>query len=298
MSSPLRAHILDREVLVVVNGNASGSVDPERLLAEVRGHVAGGGGRSDGAITRSEHELKEALDVAGGRRVVLVGGDGTLHSALNAAYPLPEIALVPTGRANNVARALGVPADVAAAAHAAITAPARPVDVLRVESEVGLLWCVEGVSAGIQADARARYEGENSGDLRAGVDAFRDALRAYHPYDVDLEVDGRTGFLGQAAQVFLSNLPFFGFGFRVDPVARAADGLLEAIVLEAGTRRRVARLLVSAYRGSHLDRVGVTIRRASEAVLHGCLPLTGDGTPLGVGEASVSVEQGRLRVAA
>ena len=296
--SPLHAHSLDREVLVVVNGNASRSVDGERLLADVRRHVAGAGGRSDGAIARSEAELGEVLDTAGGRRVVLVGGDGTLHSALNTGIPLPEVALVPAGRANNVARALGVPGDLAGAAHTAVTAPARPLDVLRVESDAGLLWCVEGVSAGIQADARARYEGENSGDLRAGVDAFREALRSYEPYDVDLEVDGRTGFLGQAAQVFLSNLPFFGFGFRVDPVARAADGLLEAIVLEAGSRKRVARLLVSAYRGSHLDRMGVTIRRATEAVLHGCLPLTGDGTPLGVGEASVSVEQGRLKVAA
>jgi diacylglycerol kinase (ATP) len=294
----LRAHILGREVLVVVNGNASGSVDPEGLLAEVRRHVAGAGWRSDGAITRSEAELAEVLDGAGGRRVLLAGGDGTLHSALNVAFPLPEIALGPTGRANNVARALGVPTDLPAAVRAAVTAPARPVDVLRVESDAGLVWCVEGVSAGIQADARARYAGENSGDIRAGVDAFREALRGYTPYDVDLEVDGRSGFLGEAAQVFLSNLPFFGFGFRVDPVARAADGLLEAIVLEAGTRRRVARLLLSAYRGSHLGRAGVTIRRATEAVLHGCLPLTGDGTPLGEGAASVSVEQGRLRVAA
>ena len=55
-----------------------------------------------------------------------------------------------------------------------------------------------------------------------------------------LRVDGAPLFDGQAAQVFLSNLPYFGFGFHVDPVADPTDGRLEAIVLRGGdaTRRR------------------------------------------------------------
>jgi diacylglycerol kinase (ATP) len=285
------------ELLVLVNGSASHSADGERLLAEVRGQIARAGRRSGGRVTASETELLEEVDGARGRRVVLVGGDGTLHSAVNLGIDLPELALVPAGRANNVARALGIPRDVGKAAWIAATATARPVDLLRVESEGGELYCVEALSAGVQADARSRYNGANSGDLRTGAEAFAEALRRYHPYRVDLRVDGRPAFLGDAAQVFLSNLPFFGYGFRVDPVARPADGLLEAIVLEAGSRLRVARLLVSAYRGSHLGRVGVTLRRATRAVLKSPLPLAGDATPLGAGEASVTVEQGRLRIA-
>jgi diacylglycerol kinase (ATP) len=285
------------ELLVLVNGNASASPDADRVLADVVRHLSGAGARATGRITPSEDALSEALDLAGGRRVVLVGGDGTLHSALNAGPPLPEVALVPAGRANNVARALGIPADVAQAARIAATAPARPLDVLRVESGAGTLYGVEALSAGVQADARSRYNGANSADLRAGAGAFAEALRGYRPYDVDLTVDGRQGFLGQAAQVFLSNLPFFGFGFRVDPLARPADGLLEAIVLEARSRLDVARLLLSAYRGSHLKRAGVTIRRAREAVIGSSIPIVVDARPLGVGPASVSIEQGRLRIA-
>jgi diacylglycerol kinase (ATP) len=281
----------------VVNGKASGTADGERLLAQVVHHIGEAGSRAVGRITPSEAELREALDEAGGRRVVLVGGDGTLHSALNLGIPLPEVAFVPAGRANNVARALGVPRDVAGAAHVAVTGSARPVDVLRVESNGGTRYCVESLSAGVQADARSLYTADNSADLRAGAAAFAEALRHYHPYPVELFVDGRPGFLGEAAQVFLSNLPFFGFGFRVDPLARPSDGLLEAIVLEADSRFRVARLLVSAYRGTHLSRVGVTVRKAREAVISSPLPLTGDASPLGAGSVAVTVEQGRLKVA-
>jgi diacylglycerol kinase (ATP) len=98
--------------------------------------------------------------------------------------------------------------------------------------------------------------------------------------------------------VFLSNLPYFGFGFHVDPRARPRDGLLEAIVLEAESRIDVARLMWSVYRGRHLGRRGVRFARVHDAVLSGCVPLAGDGTPLGSGSATVAVEQGRVRVAA
>ena len=59
------------------------------------------------------------------------------------------------------------------------------------------------------------------------------------PERVALRVDGAPLFAGPAAQVFLSNLPFFGFGFHVDPFADPSDGILEAIVLESATRRGI-----------------------------------------------------------
>jgi diacylglycerol kinase (ATP) len=286
-----------RPLVVVVNGKASGGANADRLLSEVTRHITGTGVRAVGRITPSEDALAAAVEEAGDSRLVLVGGDGTLHTALNLGMRLPEVALIPAGKANNVARGLAVPRQLAAAARVAATAPARPLDVLRVESDRGTVWCVEALSAGVQADARSHYAGENSADLRAGASALAGALRRYRPYDLDLVVDGRPGFLGEAAQVFLSNLPFFGFGFRVDPLARPSDGLLEAIVVEAGSSLRVARMMVSAYRGTLLERVGVTVRRAREAVIRSPLPLTGDASPLGAGTASVTVEQGLLRVA-
>ncbi|HEX8645538.1 MAG TPA: diacylglycerol kinase family protein [Thermoleophilaceae bacterium] len=284
--------------MAVVNGTASGAGDPHALLEAVCAELRAAGARAEGVVTGSEAELGEVLASAGRRRVALVGGDGTLHAAVNQPVELPEIAIVPTGRANNVARALGVPLDLRGAASVAANALSRPLDLLRVETGAGHEWCVEGVSAGLQADARSRYGGENSGDVRGGAQAFASALREFEPYDVALCADGSAAFRGQAAQVFLSNLPYFGFGFRVDPLARPRDGLLEAIVLEAESRIDVARLMWSVYRGRHLGRRGVRLARARDAVLTGPVPLAGDGTPLGTGSATVSVEQGRLRVAA
>jgi diacylglycerol kinase (ATP) len=286
-------------IIAVVNGSASGAGDPGALLDQVTAALADAGApHVSGVVTESEHELARVLGEADGRRVVLVGGDGTLHAAVNTGVELPELAIVPTGRANNVARALGVPLDMRGAASVAANALARPLDLLRVDTYAGREWAVEGVSAGLQADARSRYSGENSGDVRGGAQAFASALREYRPYEVALTVDGEEVYSGGAAQVFLSNLPYFGFGFRVDPLARPSDGLLEAIVLEAESRIDVARLMWSVYRGRHLFRDGVRVARAHDVVLTGPVPLAGDGTPLGSGSATVGVEQGRVRVAA
>ena len=288
----------EERVIAVVNGTASGAGDPLALLDQVTAALRDAGAPVDGVVTRSEEELADVLAGADGRRVALVGGDGTLHSAVNQPVELPELAIVPAGRANNVARALGVPLDLRGAASVAAHALARPLDLMRVDTGSEREWVVEGVSAGLQADARSRYDGENSGDVRGGAHAFASALREYHPYEVALHADGAEAFEGQAAQVFLSNLPYFGFGFRVDPLAEPRDGLFEAIVLEADSRVDVARLMWSVYRGRHLGRRGVRVARAHEAVITGPVPLAGDGTPLGSGSATVSLEQGRVRVAA
>ena len=100
-----------------------------------------------------------------------------------------------------------------------------------------------------------------------------------------------------AAQLFLSNLPYFGFGFEVDPGADPADGRFEAILLEARGRRRLLALLAAARRGRHLGKRGVRRMPASRARLTEPLPLVADTVFLGTTTATVSVERARLRVA-
>jgi diacylglycerol kinase (ATP) len=287
-----------RGIVAVVNGAASGARTAREGLDFVVDELHGRGTRASGVVTESLGDLRDVLETADGRRVVLFGGDGTLHAAVNSGVELPELAIVPAGRANNVARALGVPEDWHEAMRVAVEAPARPVDVLRVDTGDRSLYAIESVSAGLQAEARSHYTGENSGDLGAGARAFAGALRRYQPYRVEIRGDRGWSYTGDAAQVFLSNLPYFGFGFHVDPLARPADGLLEAIVVQADSRVDVARLMLSLYRGTHIRNSHVRVERTGEAVLTGPLPLAGDATPLGTGSATVSVEQGLLAVAA
>jgi len=287
-------------LLVAVNGNSSGLEEPERTGRDLVAMLEELGARAESVVTRSEEELWAVLRnaAATGERVLLVGGDGTVHAAANAPLRrLPELALVPTGRANNVARALGIPANRADALAIAANAPARPVDALRVATPDRSVYAVEAVSAGFQAEARADYRAENSADLRQGVRALLRALRRYTPYDAAADLDGVPLRSSRAAQLFLSNLPYFGFGFEVDPGADPADGRLEAILIEARGRGRLVRMLAAARRGRHIGRRGVRRVSATRARLTEALPLVADAVPLGVTTATVSVEPARFRVA-
>jgi len=287
-------------LILAVNGRASGIEDPERTADELLALLEELGAEVESAVTHSEQQLWDVLGfaAASGWRVVLVGGDGSLHAAANAPLTrLPELALVPAGRANNIARALGIPTDRLEALTVATNASARPLDALRVATPDRFIYAVEAVSAGFQAEARADYRAENSADLRQGLRALARAIWRYRPYRASVRVDGAAIRSTSAAQLFFSNLPFFGFGFEVAPGADPTDGRLEAIVLEARGRTRLLRLLAAARRGRHIGRRGVMRMPATRVKLSEPLPLVADAVPLGNTTATVSVESGRLRVA-
>jgi diacylglycerol kinase (ATP) len=291
--------VAPRDVDLVVNANATGAGSAPEVVARATAALARAGAHVRTHLTVSEKELAAVTAHAAGRRLVLVGGDGTVHAYANVDLDaLPGAALLPAGRANNIARALGIPVDWDAAAWLAVHGRTAAVDALHVRTPRRTLYAVEGVSAGFHAAARHRYTATNSGDLAAGLRALVTELAAFRPHRVALDADGATAFDGTAAQIFVSNLPYFGFGFRVDPVADPSGGRLEAIVLEAGSRRRVVRMLAAARAGRHLERPGVTWRSAAEARLERPLPLVADANPLGVTTATVSVAPGRLALIA
>jgi diacylglycerol kinase family enzyme len=283
-----------------VNGRASGSPDPDRTGRELVAVLEELGAEAYAVVTRDEESLWAVLRLGAAldRRVVLVGGDGTIHAAANAPLRrLPEVALVPMGRANNVARALGIPTNRSDALAVAARMPAQPLDALRVATPDRFVYAVEAVSAGFQAEARAAYQADNSADLKQGLRALVRAVRRYKPYGARVELDESGLSSSEAAQLFLSNLPYFGFGFEVNPGADSADGRLDAILLEARSRRRLVRLLAAARRGRHIGRRGVRRVPATGARLTEPLPLVADAIPLGNTTATVSVEPARLRVA-
>ena len=252
------------------------------------------GSGADALVTHSEDELHEVLRSAAalGKRVVLVGGDGTLHAAANAPLrELPELALVPAGRANNVARALGIPTNRVGALSVAAQMPARPLDALRVATPDRFALCDRGGERRLPGGG-ARVLRRPTTRRTCARACVRSAARcaATAPYRARVDLD--TGQLrsGDAAQLFFSNLPFFGFGFEVDPGADPADGRFDAILLEARSRRRLLRLLAAARRGRHLGRPGVRRVAATRARIVEALPLVADAVPLGTTTATVSVE--------
>src|SRR5215207_9187421 len=182
-SAPLT--VVRRDVQLVVNGRASGGGDAvaERAASALRA----AGAQVKTLVTRDEQELAAAVRGADGRRLVLVGGDGTVHALANLDLPaLPPAALLPAGRANNIAHSLGIPVEWDAAAELAVRGRPAAIDALQVVTPERTLYAVEGVSAGFHAAARHRYTGVNSADVTAGARALVAELARYRTHHVSL----------------------------------------------------------------------------------------------------------------
>jgi diacylglycerol kinase (ATP) len=277
-ATPRRLRSLSPHLLLVANGNASGLSRHPSLVQDSTQLLRLAGARVETRITTSLEELDEALATAE-RRVVLLGGDGSLHAAANASARA-EFALIPAGGANNVARSLGIPTDFAAAARLAVEGSARSVDAIRVETPTRRYLAVEGVSVGFHAFARTQYTAKNSTDKRAAIRAGVRAVAGFEAPTLALSLDGACR-LATYGQLFVANMPLFGPGLRIAP-ADPGDALLDVVAIEGG-RRAVLALIPHLRRGTHLGREGVSHTRARRVKIatRGRSPIVADTTDMG-----------------
>ena len=293
---PVRSGSAAPSLLVVSNPHASGLAERRYLPDAVSRVLRDFGARVERRFTESADELAEVVS-GEERRVVLVGGDGSVHAAANIPGPKPELALVPAGKANNLAHGLGVPVDLHDAARLAVAGRARAIDAIVATTAAGRQLAVEGVSVGFHAQARALYQGENSADLAAGVSAAAHALAGFEPITIGVESDGQQELL-TVSQLFVSNFPLFAYGLRVAPDADPSDGLLDLV--SEGPRSRLA--LLSTLRqmrtGSHVGRPGIRLWRAGRIRITtgGRSPIIADTTTLAADTVELTDERHALRL--
>jgi diacylglycerol kinase family enzyme len=283
-------------VRVVVNANASGAVAKLRRSGLVQA-LRDAGAEVALDLTETPGEFEALWREDDRRRLVLVGGDGTIHAAANMGGPPRDVALIPAGRANNIARSLRIPLEWSAAAELAVRGEVRPLDLIEVRTRERRLLVVESVSVGFLAEARVRYHGRNSADLFAGLRAGAAALVRFHP--LCAHVDGPSGDeTVRLSQLFVANLPLYEFGLHVAPRADPTDATLDLIGIDAPSRLAVLRMLWDLRRGVHLSHRGVHAWRSAAATIAtgGCSPIVADSTDIGYGPVDLRALPGALRL--
>jgi diacylglycerol kinase (ATP) len=294
--APRRLRSLSPQLLLVANGNASGLNRHPELVAQSASLLRTAGARVETLVTSTLDELELVLAGAE-RRVVLLGGDGSLHAAANTPGPKPELALIPGGKANNVARSLGVPLELRAAARLAVEGSAHAIDAISAKSATQRYLAVEGVSVGFHALARSQYKAKNSADTAAGIRAGLGALARFEPMTMAVGLDGSCELM-RLSQLFVVNMPLFGPGLHVAPDADPSDGLLDVVAIEGGGRLSLLSLAAGLRRGTHLGREGVRSFRAGTVRVstRGASPVIADTTDLGSDTVELSVVPHALEV--
>ena len=233
-------------------------------------------------------------------RVIVAGGDGTLHHALRGLDGSDAIlGLVPIGTGNDFASALGIPAELDAAIARAVGAPGTPVDLGRAgQTRFG---GIAGI--GIVADVLTYLDAFTRrfrGNWVYPWAVLRTVLR-YRALEVRLESE-EGHYAGPAMIAAAANAPRFGGGMCVAPEASMHDGLLDVVVLTGTSRLALIRLLPRVYRGTHLSDPACTVFRSPEvritsgtsAVVHA----DGEAMPEDTGTGTVfRVDANAIRVA-
>ncbi len=218
------------------SGGETDVAEIERLLA-----------RAGATLTAPEHA----------ERIVVCGGDGTIGKAAALAAELEvPLAVIPTGTANDFARAHELPDDVEEAARLAVRgAPGPALELARMDGRP----FVNVASAGLAA-AAAERAASLKGALGPLAYPAGGVIAGATESPIACTVDGH--FEGEAWQLMIASTGAFGGGAQID-AAEPGDGWLDLIVIESGSRIELARRALQLRQG---DPDGVRARADSFTV--------------------------------
>ncbi|CCG03984.1 diacylglycerol/lipid kinase family protein [Blastococcus saxobsidens] len=265
-------------LLLVVNRAAGTAQDDavEAALTELRT-----GADVVVAATGSATELDDVLKSNDGRRIVALGGDGSVHAVVAALdrlgllAPHEPIGIIACGTGNDLARSLGLPLDPVEGAAAVLAGTARRIDLLRDDAG-GIV--VNAVHAGVGAEAAAEAV-RLKGRLGAAAYPLGAAIAGLSGsgWNLRVEIDGRIATSGEWAadgscavlMLGVCNGRTIGGGSALAPDAEPDDGLLDVVVSTAtGPAARVA-FGAALATGRHADRPDVLVARGREVRISG-----------------------------
>ena len=264
------------------------------------------------------------------RFVIACGGDGTLHEVVNGIATVPEVTLgiLPCGRGNDFAAAIGVPlkpeaaiatllsgtpirVDLGCCYHSGQQSSVNPNDVAANEMKGGSTEeCFNVQTALTEPQGKTKkyfttiatcgYDTEVSRRAAKGTPLFAgtasyayaavETLFYYEPPVVHLEGDFGIyeGTLLLAATGITNR---YGGGFQIVPNACIDDGLFDVCIIRPVSALTVLRLLVTLFWGGHVSHPAVSMHQTRSLTIETDTPLLlyADGEPMCETPATIEI---------
>lgn len=211
--------------------------------------------------SRAVGDLESSVYAAvseGSDRIVVVGGDGSVHEAVNGmmrAQRQARLGVIPTGTGNDFAKACEIPLDWEHAVQLLVerlsaNAAWRCIDVGRMNDR----YFANG--AGIGFDAKVTQAARSYrwpiGDLVYLFAIFRCMMDGVSTPDLTISSDALQ-WNGPVTLVNISNGPWIGGMFHIAPMADNNDGQLDLLIADPVSRLRITSLLPKLISGKHMN---------------------------------------------
>ena len=207
------------------------------------------------------------------QRLIVIGGDGSLHLAANQILKHQHVervalGLIPAGTGSDYARFLRLPADPIRAFQQICSAEPRKVDALRITTNGDdVRYAINTFSTGVSgwvsrhlAGPEARKPGAY---LRTTLKAFID----FEAVNCRVVVDNTPWFEGPLYLLAITKGSHFGQGMHISPRASLDNGLCEVVAVEPMSRWRLPLRLCRLYLGNHLSASYVHYRQGRTVVI-------------------------------
>lgn len=196
-----------------------------------------------------------------------IGGDGTMHEAINGMMTRQDgqrfpIGLITGGTGNSFMHDLDC-LDPVNAAKRIITGRRRPIDILECDADGVIYYGFNIVGWGIPTDAnnlaeKMRWLGTQRYNVASIIEVFRHQKRFAR-----VEIDGNM--IGADFGFIIGcNTIHTGKGMKMAPLARLDDGLIDLVIARKAGRLKLLRLFPKVFSGKHIGDTAVDYRQVSK----------------------------------
>jgi len=246
------------------------------------------------AATPAEARAQAGDAISRGYEVVVAaGGDGTVATIAQVLVgSATALGIFPLGSVMNVARSLGIPRDLDAAADVIATGEVRTIDIGEAAGKPFFEAASVGMNAAMFREAQ-RFE---TGDWSSIASTIWVALR-YRPARMSIGLEDRR-IRTRALMVTVANGPYTGAGMTVAPEARLDDGRFDVRIFRRFSKMRLLRHLISIAFGRYRYAPEVDTYRSRFVRIESArpLPARADSRDLGTTPVELVIRPHALRV--
>ncbi len=298
-----------KEWLVIVNPNA-GSRKGEKDWPKIQEALTKQGFSFKAVFTENKHhaiELTSKLVATGFRKLIVIGGDGTLNEVVNGIFRQDScsvkdllLSIIPVGTGNDWCRMYGIPKKYKHAIKIIKQGHTFVQDVGFVtyhdQQEVHERYFINVSGMGydaLVAQKTNKMKDKGKGGALSYLFNIFSGLFQYKFTHFDIDVDGERVFSGRVLSMNLGICKYNGSGLMQLPHAIPDDGLLDITVIKATSKFNMVKHVAKLYDGSFVKLKFVNTYRGENCKIvsrpSGSVYLEADGESLGHSPLDFSV---------
>ncbi len=215
--------------------------------------------------------LTQALITDGATDVIIMGGDGTLHAAINGFHNFENVnmGIIACGTGNDFAAAIGIPSDPVKAVDLIIDGTPKYTDFMQMPTVRGL----NVIGMGIDVDVLKRYESLKKKTKLGYTSSLVKTLFKFDYIDFSATLDGEeeqhNSFIAAVA-----NGDRFGGGIKICPIANQSDGKLDFIAVKAMKKLAIVGAFLKLKAGKILSLKETTHKTVEKISVKSDIPYT------------------------